>query len=966
MSTRYNTGNPIESTDVRDMSDNAKNLDLFSSSSELSFDDRFGVERKTIHGMNSEFDGMIVGMNSEFDAQILNIGFTRVGTFLSGATLTNPRQTLLWGIADGGDGQEYGWSGTFPKIVPPGSTPSSTGGIAVGSWMSRFDPELKVQVRESLRRSYAEAGYNLVAGSFEAGGTLVNANDVLLQERTGKAFSGPAGTVAAGTNPASGGFVDKSGGLIDQVYTRTFANVDAMVNFNGLIEGQVVKTNERNTGTGGAAYWRVVLTASVSTNALNIVQSVSDPLISMVIIDERVDPISAGIDGSKEAPSNVVKLLDAGVKFLAPHTITTLSEVAAKWSAGHGSSIAMYGDSTMDGRTTTLDGIIPATVYNIDRLVGGNVPDGLIYDHDDTEQPNAWPNVLERLVKSYYGNTAMRIYNAGYRGKQAQDGWATANVYNAIYGNTSYQPNLEMIGINFGINDVTNQPDKSALIANFKKYNEAMIIDAFTRGVQPFMIAANFIAAPEDGATDNVELMEICENIKKDLCEKYRLEYVDFNSVMKQYAFTNTDAVQYNDFAADNVHYNDLGHLKQAEYMLKYCVDRQIPTVDKDLRFDATHSALRYAGSYSNIASPANSRGLNLLATYFTLTDAELTAATGTDLIDFYFWNEMPDCFLSYKAFDTVGNNYTNIVDTAKVPQLVVTALNQTASDYYQETIFSGPMPNYVGAPVETQPDKEYFVGRIPYGLVRVQISVPSNVSDEIANNYTSGKSIFGWFNLFKVGDVFSRPVMQQQVGLEEWDIKPYVDLDSPMIVPVKAPAGPHPANRVINLRPPKGCGDNKVSLSKDGDYVEYRLKMSIKEGTGVVLAWQNYDNVVSSVTNRVDQYQSGSLVTLYRFLNEYRLVRIQSNGASTTLLQTGVDPTTYDGTYITVRITRDSTSQFTMSLYDKDLTQIYTAPFTSGISEMSAGVCGGTYSLLGTQVDTLIVDEMQYRVVHQ
>lgn len=60
---------------------------------------------------------------------------------------------------------------------------------------------LRPSVIEALRRSYAEAGYNLVDGSFEAGGTLVNANDVLLQERTGKAFSGPAGTVAPGTNP---------------------------------------------------------------------------------------------------------------------------------------------------------------------------------------------------------------------------------------------------------------------------------------------------------------------------------------------------------------------------------------------------------------------------------------------------------------------------------------------------------------------------------------------------------------------------------------------------------------------------------------------------------------------------------------------------------------------------------------------------------------------------------------------
>lgn len=68
--------------------------------------------------------------------------------------------------------------------------------------------------REALRRSYAEVGFNLVDGSFEAGGTLVNTNDVLLQESTGKAFSGPAGVVAAGTDPASGGFVDKSGALL--------------------------------------------------------------------------------------------------------------------------------------------------------------------------------------------------------------------------------------------------------------------------------------------------------------------------------------------------------------------------------------------------------------------------------------------------------------------------------------------------------------------------------------------------------------------------------------------------------------------------------------------------------------------------------------------------------------------------------------------------------------------------------
>lgn len=80
----------------------------------------------------------------------------------------------------------------------------------------------KILTRESLRRSYAEAGFNLVNGSFEAGGTLVNANDVLLQESTGKAFSGPAGAVSAGADPTSGGFVDVSGGTTEERSFRSF------------------------------------------------------------------------------------------------------------------------------------------------------------------------------------------------------------------------------------------------------------------------------------------------------------------------------------------------------------------------------------------------------------------------------------------------------------------------------------------------------------------------------------------------------------------------------------------------------------------------------------------------------------------------------------------------------------------------------------------------------------------------
>lgn len=69
----------------------------------------------------------------------------------------------------------------------------------------------RVLTRESLRRSYAKAGYNLVNGSFQAGFTMGNHNDVALDESTGIAYSGAPGAYPAGTSTS--GFVDRSASL---------------------------------------------------------------------------------------------------------------------------------------------------------------------------------------------------------------------------------------------------------------------------------------------------------------------------------------------------------------------------------------------------------------------------------------------------------------------------------------------------------------------------------------------------------------------------------------------------------------------------------------------------------------------------------------------------------------------------------------------------------------------------------
>ena len=198
---------------------------------------------------------------------LADLGFdVQSWTSSTGGVLASANQVFLNDTSGSlGFGDYYAWGGTFPKTVPAGTDPALVG----GGYIMRSSRLAGVQAREALRRSYAEAGYNLVNGSFEAGGTLVNANDVLLQERTGKAFTGPAGTVAAGTNPASGGFVDKSvQDFIDAKYTTV-----AELATGKFKVGQYVRLTDRagakfNVVQGGVANGYDVINAGNGNTAV--------------------------------------------------------------------------------------------------------------------------------------------------------------------------------------------------------------------------------------------------------------------------------------------------------------------------------------------------------------------------------------------------------------------------------------------------------------------------------------------------------------------------------------------------------------------------------------------------------------------------------------------------------------------------------------------------------------------------
>lgn len=130
--TTYNTGNPLGSAAAKDLYDNAENLDHLSNDkiNEL-WEDRFGVYRLTWYGMEKRYQDKLSSM-----------GWVLIDSFQSGANLSRPDEALRWALPDG-DGEYYRWDGAFPKAVPAGSTPASTGGVGLGAWVGIGDAALR-------------------------------------------------------------------------------------------------------------------------------------------------------------------------------------------------------------------------------------------------------------------------------------------------------------------------------------------------------------------------------------------------------------------------------------------------------------------------------------------------------------------------------------------------------------------------------------------------------------------------------------------------------------------------------------------------------------------------------------------------------------------------------------------------------------------------------------------------------
>lgn len=223
-----NTGNPLGSDLFPDFQDNVQNLDVYANTiTEVSSPDRFGRQRKTLYGMETDFANDQSKRNDQFNAFIEGTAFERPPLeFVEGVSLTVERSTQL--VSYQGNLYSVALPQEFPFRLPP-------------DWASAVD-YLTIRTDEALRQQLgSDNGVNLVHGavrSFDSTADLSRAGLYDGEQVSVKSYyAGWAATLAG----ASGG-----GTYTWSQQTNVAADNGVVFAPNPAISGRWLKTEVRD------------------------------------------------------------------------------------------------------------------------------------------------------------------------------------------------------------------------------------------------------------------------------------------------------------------------------------------------------------------------------------------------------------------------------------------------------------------------------------------------------------------------------------------------------------------------------------------------------------------------------------------------------------------------------------------------------------------------------------------------
>ncbi|HBZ7245786.1 TPA: hypothetical protein MM005_005217, partial [Klebsiella pneumoniae] len=158
----YKTKNPLGSAAVKDLYDNAENVDKFvNDRTKEELEDRLGVLRKTWHGMEMIFSRFIDYITGRGEQAVAAIGWQELGNWAVGLALDNRQQIVYY------NGSWYKYLGELEHVIA-GDSPENDGGVwsaenPTGKWSNIGD----AAIRSDLGSGEAGSGVNLVYGALK-------------------------------------------------------------------------------------------------------------------------------------------------------------------------------------------------------------------------------------------------------------------------------------------------------------------------------------------------------------------------------------------------------------------------------------------------------------------------------------------------------------------------------------------------------------------------------------------------------------------------------------------------------------------------------------------------------------------------------------------------------------------------------------------------------------------------------
>ena len=276
------TQNSVPSESPIDLKFNAGKIDEFVTSLALQYLDRFGSAHYTIEGLR-------------WLAQqaIAQFGWIPVESFQAGATISLPNQILK----DTSTGEYYRWDGSLPKVVPAGSTPSSTGGTGVGAWISVGDSALRSMLAANDgEKLIGECPTIAILRTIEP---TVDKQRITLKEHTAGTRKG-GGQFRAVLNGAA--YTDNNGTVIKTAGGSAWLRINADI-LNPLMFGAI--------GDGvanDAAAVNSALATGVSVNLVGLTYLTSGTPIRMDVITGRQELYGGIIKDGSVGNNNILSV----------------------------------------------------------------------------------------------------------------------------------------------------------------------------------------------------------------------------------------------------------------------------------------------------------------------------------------------------------------------------------------------------------------------------------------------------------------------------------------------------------------------------------------------------------------------------------------------------------------------------------------------------------------------------------